>query len=210
MQKLCIKCGVVLVVGENWLEGSKKNGMYVCRPCHNFMYREIREKHISKGLCQAGDKNPLYPSSKRRCKEHIYKDRINRLKHHAINLGIKTHPDVPESLLFEFQDNKCYLCGIKSNGRALHRDHDHRTGWLRGILCSPCNTKLVSAGVDKGVDAAIQHFVDHDLNQDLLLRIIDYLDNPPYFQLLEKLYLPRPTGTYDQYMEHFDLEEGII
>jgi hypothetical protein len=38
----------------------------------------------------------------------------------------------------------CGICGTqqKPGGRALHRDHDHRTGQPRGILCFPCNGAL--------------------------------------------------------------------
>jgi hypothetical protein len=38
----------------------------------------------------------------------------------------------------------CGICGTaqKEGGRRLHRDHDHRTGRPRGILCFPCNGAL--------------------------------------------------------------------
>jgi hypothetical protein len=37
----------------------------------------------------------------------------------------------------------CSICGRKPNGvRKLHRDHDHRTGEPRGLLCFPCNSAL--------------------------------------------------------------------
>lgn len=34
--------------------------------------------------------------------------------------------------------NKCLICG--TNKRPLVRDHDHRTGYIRGILCNRCNS----------------------------------------------------------------------
>lgn len=38
----------------------------------------------------------------------------------------------------------CGICGAKRKpgGKRLHRDHDHRTGRPRGILCFPCNSAL--------------------------------------------------------------------
>jgi hypothetical protein len=38
----------------------------------------------------------------------------------------------------------CGICGRgrPESGRRLHRDHDHRTGAPRGLLCFPCNRQL--------------------------------------------------------------------
>jgi hypothetical protein len=38
----------------------------------------------------------------------------------------------------------CGICGAvqKAGGKRLHRDHDHRTGAARGILCFRCNAAL--------------------------------------------------------------------
>jgi hypothetical protein len=38
----------------------------------------------------------------------------------------------------------CGICGNhqKDGGPRLHRDHDHRTGKPRGLLCFPCNSAL--------------------------------------------------------------------
>lgn len=38
----------------------------------------------------------------------------------------------------------CGICGAerKEGGKRLHRDHDHRRGTPRGILCFPCNSAL--------------------------------------------------------------------
>lgn len=39
---------------------------------------------------------------------------------------------------------QCGICGRgrPESGRRLHRDHDHRTGEPRGLLCFPCNRQL--------------------------------------------------------------------
>lgn len=43
------------------------------------------------------------------------------------------------------QDGKCAICGCKLNSSRYTRfagDHNHRTGKLRGLLCTNCNTAL--------------------------------------------------------------------
>jgi hypothetical protein len=39
---------------------------------------------------------------------------------------------------------QCGVCGAKRapNGRRLNRDHDHKTGEMRGLLCTRCNRAL--------------------------------------------------------------------
>jgi Recombination endonuclease VII len=44
--------------------------------------------------------------------------------------------------LFEAQGGVCAICGKPPGERALHVDHDHETGQVRGLLCYSCNTKL--------------------------------------------------------------------
>jgi hypothetical protein len=59
------------------------------------------------------------------------------------------------------QGFKCRICKRSSVGlkKALAPDHDHRTGKIRGLLCTQCNT-------------AIGHFQD---SPDLLIEAANYL-----------------------------------
>ena len=53
----------------------------------------------------------------------------------------------------------CYICKKRTPGKYLHVDHCHKTGEIRKLLCSACNTGL---GLFKD-------------NPDLLLKASDYI-----------------------------------
>ena len=49
------------------------------------------------------------------------------------------------AVLLKKQDGKCALCRADKNNKGKQRfdvDHDHKTGKVRGLLCSRCNRKL--------------------------------------------------------------------
>jgi hypothetical protein len=50
--------------------------------------------------------------------------------------------DQYDAMLAE-QGGRCLLCfGINADGRRLSVDHNHKTGKVRGLLCSQCNTGI--------------------------------------------------------------------
>lgn len=57
-------------------------------------------------------------------------------------------------------NGKCYIC-LEQKDYYLHVDHDHNTGYIRGLLCNNCNRAL---GLFKD-------------NRESLLRAIQYLQN---------------------------------
>lgn len=64
--------------------------------------------------------------------------------------------------LLDLQGGTCAIC-CRSTGKArrLAVDHDHETGEVRGLLCSPCNKIILSYG------------------GDVLRRAMRYLESPP-------------------------------
>ncbi len=44
--------------------------------------------------------------------------------------------------MFDEQEGKCLICGKRQRTQRLTRDHDHRTGRVRGLLCMRCNRSL--------------------------------------------------------------------
>lgn len=92
-------------------------------------------------------------SERQRAREH---ERNTSPEGRARNrrIGWRRHYGITEDqvrALHEAQEGRCAICGrpdADSSGRALHVDHDHVTGQLRGLLCGNCNHGLGKFGDD--------------------------------------------------------------
>ena len=74
--------------------------------------------------------------------------------------------------LYEAQGGVCYICQrAKGATKKLAVDHDHETGWVRGLLCGPCNKIL-------------GHLRD---DPEAAARIVSYLTHPPAFKAIGKV-----------------------
>jgi Recombination endonuclease VII len=66
--------------------------------------------------------------------------RENQRAHWLMQYGLT--PEKYAELLF-LQGGVCAICrGVTADSRALHVDHDHSTGTVRGLLCEACNFGL--------------------------------------------------------------------
>jgi Recombination endonuclease VII len=73
-------------------------------------------------------------------KEHPEKTTAHRWKAKLKQYGITT---IQYQNIERSQGGVCAICGGSNpSGRALAVDHSHRTGVIRGLLCSRCNTGL--------------------------------------------------------------------
>lgn len=72
--------------------------------------------------------------------------------------------------ILEFQGGVCYICR-RANGarKRLSVDHCHETGFVRGLLCGPCNRDVVG------------HLRDEP---EAFLRGFNYLSSPPAFAVI--------------------------
>lgn len=78
--------------------------------------------------------------------------------------------------LYEAQGGVCYICRrAKGITKRLAVDHDHATGYVRGLLCAKCNGYLgyIRDSPDAGT------------------RMHDYLVDPPAFKVIGKV---KPSG----------------
>ena len=96
-----------------------------------------------------------WPRTKQRCT-------CGRKRPQARHAAHKAALDVPyEEWVREFGE-RCGICGCgPSENRRLDRDHDHRTGEMRGLLCHRCNRAL-----------------PNHIGADWLRKALAYLDRP--------------------------------
>jgi hypothetical protein len=74
--------------------------------------------------------------------------------------------------LYEAQGGACYICRrAKGISKRLCVDHDHATGFVRGLLCNTCN-KFIGWLMD---------------SPDAGFRVGEYLVNPPAFKVIGKV-----------------------
>lgn len=76
--------------------------------------------------------------------------------------------------LLEFQEGRCYICQRQVHSRRLAVDHDHRTGEVRGLLCSDS---------ERGCNHAV---LGNIRDIEMARRIVDYLEEPPARRLFGK------------------------
>ena len=70
------------------------------------------------------------------------------------------------------QDGKCAICGRlfgKDKANSPHIDHEHFSGWVRGLLCTICNTGLGCfkdniENLQKAIDYVIDGAVPPEFN----------------------------------------------
>lgn len=126
-------------------------------------------------------KNQRYATNKRyphsRCKECEHaKNRVyhkeNRSKVSARQVASQrikkygvSEKDYEQMLLSH--NNLCAICN-KPSPRTLHIDHDHKTGQVRGLLCSTCNTGIGLFKDDISVLNSAIAYLTYPPKQDIL------------------------------------------
>lgn len=83
-------------------------------------------------------------------------------------------PDEYHGLL-DSQDGKCAICQTAPRNRNLAVDHDHKTGQIRGLLCTMCNHQMLGGAKD---------------DVEILRRAVAYLDTPPALEVIGERSVP--------------------
>lgn len=127
--RLCKKCNKEKELTELVKDLHGKDGRRsVCKQC---AYKIRREKYMSP------EKVKLYNSQYWRTSA-VTKKSVYTLVRTPIG-------PYDYSVLFEKQKGLCAICGEPPKHKRLGVDHCHKTGKVRGLLCSPCNLMLGNA-----------------------------------------------------------------
>jgi hypothetical protein len=96
-------------------------------------FKAIRTELAKKGMCRNHWNTPAVAGGKQ-CQVCLWRQQESNVK---TSYGISIEEYARMELA---QNRKCKICLRSCNtGRDLAVDHDHKTGQVRGLLCSNCN-----------------------------------------------------------------------
>ena len=137
--KTCKKCctdkSVIDFGADQNIPGGTK---YICISCETVKINDWRRKNI----------DHVRRETRRQMRDYYAKNR-ERYKAASRRSKLKTTYGLTEEdleLLLVVQDRACAICcrpfGRPKPNRNMHVDHDHKTGLVRSLLCSPCNSGI--------------------------------------------------------------------
>lgn len=144
VEKTCTRCGETKPLTEFYLHNQKKDRRY--NQCKT---------------CVKADRLGYYRKDPQK---RINQQRIRKLASFGLT-------EADYDAMLAVQGGRCFICGKVPRDKRLAVDHDHKTGIVRGLLCSPqCNYYLIGMFND---------------NANLFARAAEYLSNPPAVQLFD-------------------------
>ncbi len=155
--KTCTKCKQEKDVNEFYHADRCKDGVRgACKECRKVQTANYRKTHPDK--IKEGKKKWYAKNGLQYCTEKRQAYKNDPTKANAQSRKSKYGITEEEfQKLLTLQGGVCACCGrpeisIQYNKlRSLSVDHDHRTGRVRGLLCSKCNTALglLDENIDK-------------------------------------------------------------
>lgn len=146
--KFCTGCKKTKSVSEFHKNKSKKDGLHCwCKVCAGKAMKKYRQTERGKIVSRR--------SVKKYCRTEKGKivGRRAKLKQ-AFGITIKNY-----NWLFQNQNGCCAICE-KHQSELKHRlavDHNHKTGKVRGLLCTKCNVQLSLIENKKRLKRAIKY-----------------------------------------------------
>lgn len=143
--KRCSKCKEEKTRDCFVKDKNRKDGLYPqCKACRKKFDQDNKEKiTVRRKIYDEKPENKKrqsnYNKKRREKPENIKREKDSHLKN---NYGIT----IQEFEAFEKQqDERCRICKkhkSEAGRKGLHVDHNHKTGKVRGLLCTSCNQGL--------------------------------------------------------------------
>ena len=145
-------------------------------------YRQQDRRHKRKPCIDCTDEgittSRKAPHPGPRCATHHRAKRINKRTSSQEQRWMQVYGITGEEYwrIYRYQLSTCAICQ-RANGsrKRLSVDHCHKTGIVRGLLCSTCNSRVLG------------HLRD---DVEALERAIDYLNEPPAVRVIGKRITP--------------------
>lgn len=150
---ICTKCKQDKETCDFHVDKKKLNGLTSwCKECRNKARAGSYWKDPEQG----------------RARSKKYRETLTEEQRYLANRNTKlkqayglTHEQVEE--MKRLQKHKCYVCNCdetKVGSKGLVVDHNHTTGQIRKLLCSPCNTALGLLREDKGIFTSLIKYIE--------------------------------------------------
>lgn len=144
MNKTCTKCSINKNGEEFYKCPTTNDGLHVyCKKCISIISKEWRQdnpekakEHRKKYATESSDK--IKETNKKWMSRNMDKIKSTKLKK-AYGITIEQYKEMLHN-----QNNSCHICSRSQLDltKSLAVDHNHKTGKVRGLLCSDCNIGL--------------------------------------------------------------------
>lgn len=127
-----------------------------------FRVANQRYRHSEKGRAQILEyKKTAAWKEKRRRQRIAYKKRYGvRENNKKKNIYYKKNYNITLETAQRMKANGCEACGNKTD--TMHIDHCHETRYVRGVLCSSCNSALGSLGENrKRIEGLLEYLISN-------------------------------------------------
>ena len=125
--RTCTDCGETKTLDQFWKDRSKKHGYQSkCKPCKTARFTVYRKAN-------GYDRKRYWNNPEGERERHL-------IRKYGVTLA-------DYEAMFVAQRGCCAICQ-KAQERALDVDHNHRTGVVRGLLCTNCNRMIGHANDD--------------------------------------------------------------
>lgn len=176
-QKKCTSCKLTKDISEYHFDKSRSDGRSNrCKKC-----RCKYDEFVTKACRACGDIFQVSGNAK----AQVYCGKSCQELHLKYGICEYTYED----FLIE-QNFKCSICLTEINDKNKNVDHCHKTGHVRGILCTPCNTGLGLLKDDVNrLKKAIKYLVDFEKNKPNGIKEL-FAGNTKYIKKRNKMSKP--------------------